>query len=38
MNGFDSVPPGPIPDEWRELAENVKDTIGEIIEYHLKQK
>ncbi len=38
MNGLDSIPAGSDSDVWRELAENAKDTIGEIIEYHLKQK
>lgn len=38
MNGLDSIPAGSDSDGWRELAENAKDTIGEIIEYHLKQK
>lgn len=38
MNGLDSIPAGADSEIWRGLAENAKDTIGEIIEYHLKQK
>lgn len=38
MNGYDSISNAGTSKEWEELAENAKDTIGEIIEYHLKQK
>lgn len=38
LNGVDLIPAGSDSDEWREVAESAKDTIGEIIEYHLKQK
>ena len=38
MSGVDSIPAGSGPKEWREVAENAKDEIKEIIEYHLYQK
>lgn len=38
MGGVDSIPAGADSEQWKEVAENAKDSIGEIIEYHLKQK
>ena len=36
MNGLESIPAGSNSKRWRDLAENAKEIIGEIIEYHLK--
>ncbi len=38
MNGYDSIINGASAKAWQELAENVKDEIGEIIESHLNQE
>lgn len=38
MNGYDSISNAGTSKEWRELAENAKDEIGEIIESYLNQK
>lgn len=35
MNGFDSIPVGSDSKEWRNLAENAKESISEIIAKHL---
>lgn len=35
MNGLDSIPAGSDSKEWRELAENAKESISEIIANHL---
>lgn len=36
MNGLDSIPADSDSKEWRKLAENAKDIIGEVIEHNLK--
>lgn len=38
MNGYDSISNAVKAKEWRELAENAKDEIGEIIESYLNQE
>lgn len=38
MSGVDSIPAGPNYEQWKDVAENAKDEIKEIIEYHLYKK
>lgn len=38
MSGVDSIPAGSDSEQWKEVAENAKDEIKEIIEYHLYKK
>ena len=35
MNGYNGISPGYGPEEFEHLAENVKDDIREILEYHI---
>ena len=38
MSGVDSIPAGSDSEQWREVAENAKVEIKEVIEYHLNKK
>ena len=38
MSGVDSIPAGSDYEQWREVAENAKDEIKELIEYYLHKK
>lgn len=35
LNGIDGLPAGSGPSCYKELAENIEDTISQIIDYHL---
>ena len=38
MSGVDSIPAGSDSEQWRDVAENAKDEIKEVIEYYLHKK